>query len=83
MFNTMGDMFKQLHAAQRLMRDEKFRALISHPKVQAAFQDPDIRALLTAQDPAKLMAHPKLAALLRDPDVSQLFAQLDPKTLTG
>lgn len=62
MFNTMGDMFKQL---------------------QAAFQDPEVRALLASQDLSKLTTSPKLAGLTRDPEVAALFAQIDPKTLTG
>lgn len=86
MFNKMGDLFKQLQTAQRLMKDERFRALISHPKVQTLLQDPDFRALLTSQDPAKpdfatLTSNPKLAALLRDPEVAALFSRINPATL--
>lgn len=50
-------------------------------QVQAAFQDPDVRALLASQDLAKLQTHPTLAVLLRDPEVAALCAQIDPNAL--
>lgn len=79
MFDKMKDQFKQLQMLQRLMKDENFRKLMSHPKVQATLQDPDVQQLAKSQDLAKLLAHPKMATLMRDPEVSTLFTKLDPQ----
>ena len=81
MFGKMHDMMKQLQMIQRLMKDEHFKALISHPKVQALLQDPEFQAVIKAQDMAKIGTHPKLASLMRDPDVGPLLAKVNPQTL--
>ena len=79
MFDKMKEQFKQLQMLQRLMKDEHFRNLMSHPNVQATLQDPDVQQLAKSQDIAKLLAHPKMALLMRDPEVAALFAKLDPQ----
>ena len=79
MFEKMKDQFKQLQMLQRLMKDEHFRALMSHPNVQATLQDPDVQQLAKSQDVAKLLAHPKMVALMRDPEIASVFAKLDPQ----
>ena len=81
MFGKMQDMMKSMQLMQRLMKDENFKALISHPKVQALFQDAEFQAAIKAQDQAKIMSHPKIASLMRDPNVAPLLAKLDFKTL--
>lgn len=83
MFGKMGDMLKQFQTMQKLMQDEHFKAVISHPKVQALFRDPDFQAALKAQDQAKILGSPKLQALMRDPEVAPLLAKIDPNTLLG
>ena len=76
MFDKMKDPMKQMAVLQQLMKDESFKALMSHPKVQELFRDPEFVQLMQAQDVGKLLTHPKLAALLRDPDVAALMAKL-------
>ncbi len=81
MFDKAKDMMKQMQLMQRLMKDENFKAFISHPKVQALFKDPEFQELIKKQDMGKLQGHPKLMALMRDPEVAPLMAKMDPKTL--
>lgn len=81
MFGTFKQMMQQLQAAQRLMKNEPFRELMSHPKVQELFRDPEFLTLVKAQDMAKITTHPKLAALIRDPDVAALFSKINPQSL--
>ena len=81
MFDKMKDMMQQMQLMQKLMKDEHFKAFISHPKVQELFKDPQFLELIKQQDMAKLQSHPKLMALLRDPEVQPLMAKVDPKVL--
>ncbi len=83
MFGKMGDMLKQFQTMQQLMKDDHFKAVISHPKVQALFRDPEFQAAIQAKNQAKILSSPKLQALLRDPDVAPLLAKIDPQTLLG
>ena len=78
MFGKMKDMMQQLQMMQKLMKDENFKAFISHPKVQAVMKDPEFQELIKKQDWLKLGTHPKLAALMKDPEVAPLMAKLDP-----
>ena len=77
MFEKLQDKWQQLQLLQKLMKDEHFKAFLSHPKVQAAFQDPALQQALKSQDMAKIAGHPKLLALMRDPEVAPLLAKLD------
>jgi hypothetical protein len=81
MFGKVQGMMKQMQLMQKLMKDDNFKAFISHPKVQALFKDPAFLELIKQQDMAKLQSHPKLMALLRDPEVQPLMAKIDPKVL--
>ena len=81
MFDKMKGMMKQMQLMQKLMKDEHFKAFISHPKVQELFKDPEFQELIKKQDMAKLQSHPKLMAMLNDPDVRPLMAKIDPKAL--
>lgn len=83
MFGKMQDMMKQFQLMQQLMKDDNFKALMSHPKVQELFRDPQFQEIMKSQDPAKIMAYPKLAMLMRDPDVAPLLAKINPQTLFG
>ncbi len=81
MFGKMQDMMKQMQMIQKLMKDDNFKALISHPKVQALLKDPEFQAVMKSQDTAKIGTHPKLASLMRDPEVGPLLAKVNPQTL--
>jgi hypothetical protein len=81
MFDKVKGMMQQMQLMQKLMKDEHFKAFITHPKVQALFKDPEFLELMKKQDMAKLQGHPKLMALLSDPDVRPLMAKIDPKVL--
>ena len=81
MFEKLQDKWQQLQMLQKLMKDEHFKAFLSHPKVQAAFQDPALQQALKSQEMAKIAGHPKLLALMRDPEVAPLLAKLNPQDL--
>ena len=81
MFEKLQDKWQQLQMLQKLMKDEHFKAFLSHPKVQAAFQDPTLQQALKSQEMAKIAGHPKLLALMRDPEVAPLIAKLNPQDL--
>ena len=78
MFGKMKGMFDQLQMAQKMMKDENFRAFISHPKVQALFGDPEFQAVLKTQDFQKISSHPKFCSLQGDPEVAALAAKMTP-----
>lgn len=81
MLGRMKDIMQQLQTAQRLMKDDNFKALVSHPKVQEVFRDPEFVAVMQSKDPAKIVGHPKLAALMRDPEIAALFGTVDFRSL--
>ncbi len=83
MFGGMKDMMGQFQMVQKLMRNQKFKAFISYPKVQALFQDPEFKEIAKSRDFSKITTHPKFAALMRDPEVAALAAKIDPKSMTG
>ena len=83
MFGKFKGAMEQLQLMQRLMKDENFKKLMSHPKVQALFQDPEFLQLIKAQDMAKIATHPKFASTMKDPEVASLMTKIDPKTLFG
>ena len=82
MFEKFGGMVKQLQLVQRLMKDENVKALLSHPKVQTFFKDPEFQEIIKTQDMAKLATHPRLASLMRDPDIAPLLAKVDLRQFT-
>lgn len=83
MFGKMNDMMKQMQMAQKLMKDDNFKAFMSHPKIQAIFMDPEFQEVLKTQDQIKILNHPKLAGLKNDPEVVGLLSKLDFKKLMG
>ena len=83
MFGSMNGMLGQLQIVQKLMTDENFKAFISHPKVQALFNDPEFKEVAKTKDFSKIMTHPKFANLTRDPEVASLMAKINPKGLLG
>lgn len=81
MFGKMGDMMKQIQMMQKLMKDENFKAFISHPKMQALIQDPEFMQLMKKQDMAALQKHPKFGSVMKDPEVLELIRKIDFKKL--
>ena len=75
MFDKLKGAMGNLQAMQALMRDENFRTFLSHPKVQALFEDPEFRQIVQTKDFSKIMTHPKFANLTRDPEVASLMAK--------
>ena len=81
MFDQMKGMMGQLGMMQRMMRDESFRAFVSHPKVQELFRDPEFKEVARSKDFSRIAMHPKFAQALRDPEVAALMAKIDPRSL--
>ena len=79
MLDGMNGMMDQMKMMQDMMRDENFRAFISHPKVQELFRDPEFKLVAGTRDFSKIMEHPKFMELGRDPELSQLLLKIDPK----
>ncbi|MBU3758442.1 MAG: hypothetical protein FGM27_00720 [Candidatus Omnitrophica bacterium] len=69
MFGKFKSMADQLKMAHKLMKDENFRNLMAHPKMQELMKDPEFQRLAREQNFARLTAYPKFAALLRDPEL--------------
>ncbi len=80
MFGGMKDMMANMQMMQRMMKDENFRAFVSHPKVQELFRDPEFKEVAKSRDFAKISSHPKFMALGRDPEVAALMLRIDPKS---
>ena len=83
MFEKMKDMMGNMQMIQQMMKDENFKAFISHPKVQELFRDAEFKDIAKSRDFSKIMAHPKFTALMRDPEVAPLLAKVNPQTLFG
>jgi hypothetical protein len=79
MFEKLGEFAQQMKLVQRLMKDEHFRALMGHPKVQELLRDPEFQELIKAQDMSKLAGHPKFASVMQDPEIAGLVAKLNPQ----
>ena len=73
MFGKLKGMTDQLQMMRELMKNEDFKALISHPKVQEVFMDPEFQKIVMEKDLAKVMTHPKFAFLMNDPEVAKLM----------
>ena len=78
MFDNMKDMMSQMKMMQELMKDENFKAFISHPKVQELFKDPAFKEVAQTRDFSKITAHPKFMELMKDSQLSQLMLKIDP-----
>lgn len=81
MFGKMGDMMKQLQMVQKLMKDENFKAFISHPKMQELIKDPEFMELMKKQNMPALQKHPKFGTVMRDPEMLELIRKIDFKKL--
>ena len=79
MFDKMKDMMGQMKLMQDLMKDENFKAFISHAKVQELFKDPEFKEVAMTRDFSKISAHPKFMELMRDQELSQLLMKIDPQ----
>lgn len=81
MFGKLKDTMQQLQMLQRLMKDEHFKALVSHPQVQQLFQDPEFLDAMKSRNVGKLATNRKLASLRHDPEVAPLLAKINPESL--
>ncbi|MFA6600829.1 MAG: hypothetical protein WC352_09295 [Candidatus Omnitrophota bacterium] len=69
--------FKQIQLMHQLMKDENFKKLMGHPRVQELFRDPEFLKALQTKDAANLMSHPGLAKLQEDPELREMIGKLD------
>ncbi len=76
MFGKMKDMAAQMQIIQKLMKDENFKALIAHPRMQELMKDPDFLELMKTKDFEKAASNPKLAGLKSDPELLQLMSKV-------
>lgn len=83
MFGKMQSFMQQMQMVNKLMRDENFKAFISHPKIQTIFSDPEFQKSLQTKNPDLMMNHPKLAPLRNDPEIAALLAKVDFQKLIG
>lgn len=77
MFDHLKSTFDQIQTFQRLMKDENVKALLSHPKVQEVFQDPEFQKIVMEKNLFKIGSHPKFAVLMQDPEVRNLVQKLN------
>jgi hypothetical protein len=82
-FGKIKQGFNQMKMMQRMMKDENFKRLLEHPKMQALMKDPEMMKLLKEQNPAKIASNPKLMTMMRDPELVTLFQKVDFKALMG
>lgn len=76
MFGKMKSMAAQMQMMQKLMKDENFKALIEHPKMQELLRDPEFIELMKTKDFEKASGNPKIAALKNDPELLQLISKV-------
>ena len=79
MFESLKGTWQQLQMMQRLMKDERFKAFITHPKVQALLSDQAFQAAVKSKDTVRITT--ALAPLSRDPELAPLVAQINFQTL--
>jgi len=70
-------MMKQIKLIQRLMKNENFRALMSHPKMQELIKDPEFVEILKSKDTDKLKSHPRFTHVMSDPEVAELLKKVN------
>ena len=80
MFDKMKDMMGQMQMMQKMMKDENFKAFISHPKVQQLFRDVEFKEVAKSRDFSRIATHPKFIALSKDPELSTLLAKINPQS---
>ena len=76
MWPHLKDMAAQMQMVQKLMKDENFKALITHPKMQELLKDPEFLELMKTKDFQKAASNPKLAVLKDDPELLQLISKV-------
>jgi hypothetical protein len=81
MFEKLKEKLRQMQMMRRLMKDENFKAFISHPKVKALFRDPEFKEVAGARNFDRIAAHPKFIKITKDPEVAALLIRINPKTL--
>ena len=79
MFDRMKGMMGQMQMMQALMKDENFKAFISHPRVQELFRDPEFKEVAGARDFGRIAAHPRFVEVTRDPEVAALLVKINPQ----
>ena len=79
MFDKMKDLLGNAQMIQKMMKDENFKAFISHPKVQELFRDDEFKDVAKTRDFSKIMAHPKFMALSQDPELAALMLKITPR----
>ena len=79
MFDKMKGMLGDMQLMQKMMKDENFRAFVSHPKVQQLFGDPEFKEVAKTRDFSKIAAHPKFMALSQDPELAALMLKINPQ----
>jgi hypothetical protein len=76
MFGKMKEMAVQMQMMQKLMKDENFKALIAHPKMQELIKDPEFIELMKTKNFQEASSNPRIAALKNDPELLQLMAKV-------
>lgn len=69
-------MAAQLQMMQRLMKDENFKALMAHPKMQELMRDPEFLEMMKSQDLQKVSTNPKIAGFKDDPELVALISKI-------
>ena len=70
---------EQFQLMQGLMKDENFKAFISHAKVQELFKDEAFKEVARSRDFSKIMSHPKMAELMQDAELAGMMAKINPQ----
>ncbi len=83
MFGQLKNMAGQFQLMQKLMKDENFKAFMTHPKVQELFNSAEFKEIAKSKDMAKISAYKPFVDLMRDPEVAQLISKLNPKDFMG
>lgn len=76
MFGKMKDFMGQMQLMQKLMKDEDFKAFISHPKIQVLMKDPEFAELLKSKDFQTISGHPKFSVLRDDKELAALAQKM-------
>ncbi len=83
MFDKMRDMAQKMQMMQKLMKDENFKAFMTHPKIQELLKDPDFQELVKNGNMDRIASHPKFSAFRNDPGLAALVMKLNLKDIQG
>jgi hypothetical protein len=81
MLGQIKDVMSQFQMMQKLMKDENFKAFISHPRVQELFRDPEFKEVAKTRNFGKILASPQFMGLMRDPELATLMMKINPREL--